>query len=387
MAKMIIGSNVALDHVANYGAMIDFHRATHPAVMVGMVDNIKDAMKIIQLRDELRGVQIVSRVWHPQEGAYAQKPEGNGDTRPMIASPEDVLNQQAHLGENGLWLNVMNEPSAFLAAADVDKTVDWLVRFVKLAGVARVSCVLPNFADGHPALVNGEWEAAWRPLLEAMAQYPALMKLGAHLYGPDKLTDTLSALNATCKEHSILRPEIVGTEFGLDSTGQGDKANGYHTRGTGRQFVDWMRAVTHGELKPFIVSGQIVGLAVFQWNELWANFNIAKDGDYQQAMKEATANRDFEFPVVYPAAEPVKPKPPVEVLPPPAQETITEMPQLPPVPSVTLKTWAFGFEMVGTEEQKTAIERGLELMVAGMAWIGQAAGTSVTIKAREVTTV
>lgn len=79
-------------------------------------------------------------------------------------------------------------------------------------------------------------------------------------------------------------------------------------------------------------------------------------------------------------------KPLPDVLPPPAQETITDVAQLPPVPSVTLKTWAFGFEMVGTEEQKTAIERGLELMVAGMAWIGQAAGTSVTIKAREVTT-
>lgn len=75
-----------------------------------------------------------------------------------------------------------------------------------------------------------------------------------------------------------------------------------------------------------------------------------------------------------PAPAPVDvPPPPQETLPPPAATT--------PEP---LKRWTFSFELVGTETQCKAMTQGLELVVAGMAWIGQAAGTSVTVQPREV---
>lgn len=78
--------------------------------------------------------------------------------------------------------------------------------------------------------------------------------------------------------------------------------------------------------------------------------------------------------------EPSAPNP-IPDLPPPPPETL---PAPAPVPTDALKRWTFAFEMVGTDTQRRAMEQGIELIVAGMAWIGQAAGTSVTVQTREV---
>lgn len=299
MPRSIIGTNVALDHVTNYPELVSLHRATNPTVMVAMVDAMKDAEKIRQLQRDLPGVQIIARVWHDLEGGYAQPPTGKDDTRTMIATPEDVLGQQVELGRNGLWLHVMNEPSAFMAPAEVRRTVDWLVQFITLAAAQNCACVLGNLADMHPPIVDGQWDQTWWPFLRKLAEFPKLVRLGLHNYGPDKSTDVLTALNATCKALGIKPPQVVITEFGLDSTGQGDRANGYHSRGySGAAFLDWQREQVQGDLKPFISSGQVIGLATFQWNPLWGQFSIAADAGYKEAYKAAALRGDLDVAVV-----------------------------------------------------------------------------------------
>lgn len=300
MAHCVVGSSVALDHTTNYGVMVDLHRETKPRVMLGMVDAAKDADRIRQMKRDLPGSQIIARVWHPEEGGYAQPPRAPGDNRPMIATPEAVLGEQVELGRNGLWLHVMNEPSAFMKPEEVQLTVDWLVKFIRLAAVENCACVLANLADQHPRLINGMWDPIWHPFLRAMAEFPHLMRLGLHFYGPDNSTDVLSALNETCKtELRILPPQVVGTEFGMDSTGQDDKLNGYHSRGlSGPQFLKWQVDEVQGPFKPFIASGQVIGFTTFQWNPLQGQFSIANDKPYQEAYKTAANEGSLEVTVI-----------------------------------------------------------------------------------------
>ena len=73
-----------------------------------------------------------------------------------------------------------------------------------------------------------------------------------------------------------------------------------------------------------------------------------------------------------PAPDPL-PIPPPETLPPPQT-----------IPQPVLKRWSFSFEMVGTEDQKRALEQGVELLAAALAWIGQAAGTAVQFSGKEI---
>jgi hypothetical protein len=301
MPRSFLGSGVALNHVGNYGTMIDLHRAVNPTTMLGMIDNLHDMPLLWGFKNDLPGSQVIARVYHREEGAYAQPPQGKDDHRPMIAKPEDVLNDQESLGHNGMWLHVMNEPSGFLSDEEVEFTVDWLVKFIRLAAPEKCACVLGNLADQHPRIVDGRWASLWNPFLLEMAKYPTLMRLGLHYYGPDPFMRVTDALFESCRDLQINPPQIVGTEFGLDSTGQGDKANGYHNRGmTGRQYLKWEGEAIQGPLKPLIQSGILLGVDTFQWNILWGDFSPAKDQGYQDAYKE-TALEGF-LDVTVPAA-------------------------------------------------------------------------------------
>lgn len=299
MARSLVGSGVALDHTTNYGTMIDVHRAVNPTTMLGMVDAYKDSPKIWQLSKDLPDAKIIARVYHEHEGGYAQPPSGPGDTRPMIAEPESILNEQVELGRNGkMWLHVMNEPSLFMKAFEVQRTIDWLVKFIGLAAPENCYCVLGNFADRHPAIIGGMWDPITWPLLRKIAEFPKLMKLGLHFYGPDALDGVIVALNETCKELRIEPPQVVGTEFGLDSTGPDDTKNGFDNRGmTGEGFVQWQYGQVQGPLKRFFASGQLVGLQTFQWNPLWGAFNIANNEGYQKAYKKAAAEGKFDVSI------------------------------------------------------------------------------------------
>lgn len=296
--RSVIGSGVALDHTSNFGTLIDIHRAANPTTMLGMVDHIKDADKCRQLQQALPGAQVIARVWHEHEGGYAQPPSGAGDTRSMIATPEGILGQQGHLGQDGLWLHVMNEPSLFMKPFEVQRTIDWLIAFVQAAAPRGVDSVIGNFADGHPAVVGGLWDPVTWPLLRVMAEHPERVRLGLHFYGPDGVADVLTALNETCKTLGILAPQVVGTEFGLDSTGQGDSKNGYHTRMDGAAFMVWQRDTVQGALRPFFESGQLIGVDTFQWNPLWGAFNIGKDPVYQQTYQAMGSKGELDVTVI-----------------------------------------------------------------------------------------
>jgi hypothetical protein len=175
------------------------------------------------------------------------------------------------------------------------------VKFIRLAAPEKCACVLGNLADQHPRIVDGRWASLWNPFLLEMAKYPTLMRLGLHYYGPDPFMRVTDALFESCRDLQINPPQIVGTEFGLDSTGQGDKANGYHNRGmTGRQYLKWEGEAIQGPLKPLIQSGILLGVDTFQWNILWGDFSPAKDQGYQDAYKE-TALEGF-LDVTVPAA-------------------------------------------------------------------------------------
>lgn len=309
MTRSFLSAGVALNHVGDYGKLIDIHRAANPTTILGMVDNRKDAGLIAQLRDDLPSTtQVIARVYHPEEGGYAQTPQGKDDHRPMIATPEAVLQDQVLLGKRGMLLHVMNEPSAFLNDEQVEKTVDWLVKFIRLAAPENCACVLGNLADQHPRLVNGLWDPLWWPFLKEIALHPALMRLGLHFYGPDNITRIIGSLIETCRELEINSPEIIGTEFGLDSTGQGDKANGYHSRGmSGETFLDWEADAIHDPLRPYIQGGVLLGLNTFQWNLLWGAFSIAQDTGYQNTYKTRAQNGDFDMIVSQSAKEKYKP--------------------------------------------------------------------------------
>ncbi|MBA3948122.1 MAG: hypothetical protein H0X37_26680 [Herpetosiphonaceae bacterium] len=382
MIRSFLGSGIALDHPVNYGAFIDLHRAVNPTTVLGMVDAAKDMAKIRQLQRDLPGVQIIGRVYHPEEGGYAQKPEGPGDTRPMIATPEGVLEQQVELGHGGVWLHVMNEPSAYLDAPKVQLTVDWLVKFIRLAAPENCACVLGNLADQHPRLVNGLWEAIWNPFLIEMALHPELMKLGLHFYGPDKVGAVMTALNATCKTLRIKPPQVVGTEFGVDSTGQGDKANSYHNRGwNGETFLNYEADVIQGELKPFIVSGQLVGVDTFQWNELWGPFSIAKDQGYQDAYKKTAQNGGLDVVVVPPQPEP----PPVVIIhPPPVNPPPQETMPSPEIPPMVIKHWQFGLDVVCTDAQAQALQTGLQKLFEAAGYLSLATGARIDVTRSEI---
>jgi hypothetical protein len=184
----------------------------------------------------------------------------------------------------------------------------------------------------------------------------------------------------------IRPPVVVGTEFGVDSTGQGDKANGYHNRlWSGEQFLKWEGSAIRGELRPFIASRQLIGFDTFQWSELWGDFSPAKDKGYQDTYKtEAEAgNLDVE-------AEPAPAATPVVINTPPVVATVTTtapQPQPAPVtpPADEVKEWDFGFRVKMTTQQKNAALATLEQLVVSMAIFGRAmAGVELEATATEV---
>lgn len=298
MPRSVIGSGVALDHTTNYATLIDIHRAVGSTTMLGMVDNGKDAGKIRQLQRDLPQSKIIARVWHEHEGGYAQPPTGAGDTRAMIATPSAILSDQGHLGQDGMWLHVMNEPSLYMKPFEVQRTIDWLIDFIEEAAPRGVDCVVGNFADEHPAVIGGLWDPITWPLLRVMGEHTDRIRLGLHFYGPDKIANVITALNETCKELGVKAPHVVGTEFGLDSTGQGDSKNGYHTRMSGAQFMVWSYEQVHGVLLPFFQSGQLIGVDTFQWNPLWGQFNIAKDAVYQETFKDMGSRGELDVVII-----------------------------------------------------------------------------------------
>jgi hypothetical protein len=83
-------------------------------------------------------------------------------------SPEQFVETHSRFADNGVILQVMNEPSGYAAPKPL---VDWCRRVMYLADQREITLALPNFGVGHPddhAVNVGEWDG----LLELFGEYP-----------------------------------------------------------------------------------------------------------------------------------------------------------------------------------------------------------------------
>lgn len=312
MTPRILGLNIGYSYVDDYGALRKFHNALRPAYLLMMVDKDEQIAKAKAETAQMPGAQWIYRVHHKDDGRWWFPAD---DGRPQIATPLDYINQYGHLGRDGGILSVLNEPSSILTDTQLDGLVKWTEEFMGLALLRGVKCCLLNWADRNPRLVDGKWEERYRPLVKLAARFPELFTIGMHLYGPDSITEHLDGYIAACKVWGIDRPpQVIATEFGLDSTG--GKEQGYRQHGwDGARLAGWTVNLIQGSLKPYFESGLLAGLIQFAWNRNWRDqgFDVQQDEGWQKDIVAAAERGALDI-VVKPVTKPLDqfiPKPPV----------------------------------------------------------------------------
>lgn len=277
----LLGVNYALDHTADTKDRDSFHRALDPVYSVAMVDDKKDIPKLQAFGQVNKSTIMVGRVWHPLDGGFHLKPTGKGDeNKEFVASPEDLMTEIGQLGDVNTtgFIYVMNEPNTNTDSPTLTRLSTWTSRWLDISIMKRRKSLMWNFGDRQPMIVDDKWQDWCHGHLKRMALYPDLFMVGMHLYGPDSLTEHLTAYVETCKFLGITPIPILATEFGMD-TDKGSPENGWRTRLNGKGYAGWIDATIHEELAPFIKSKVLKGLCIFGWNNApkWKAFDIQED--------------------------------------------------------------------------------------------------------------
>lgn len=310
--QSIIGSNAALRYLKAYQAHIDYWHEVNPAYQVAYVDKPEHVPYIREYAAALPNTMIVARIYHPLDGGFHLAPTGAGDTRHYVSSPAEYLGAYGDLGKmSNIILNVFNEPNSQGAPDEMLRLVEWFVDYIPLAASIGCKSVLFNWADRNPQIINGMMDSQFDDVLKMMAVHPELFYMGMHYYGPDEITSHLDSYVKRCEFLKIKPPKVIGTEFGLDSTGGAER--GYKSRANYKDiYAQWQETVVKGSLKPYIDSGVLAGLCVFQEGNSggFDDFDFENDSGYKAEIKRAALAGEINVPSAIP------PTPPPVVTPP-----------------------------------------------------------------------
>lgn len=172
-----IGYNIHAQTLKNHDRLIDHLRITRPAAVL-VLDGAGFAKEIKAVSPD---TMVIIR-------EYGDKGD---DSLHLQLSPEQFLEQRAHLSEGGkFWLYTTNEPG-------FDSIIfAWHVRLmelvIKLPADQRPRLVIGNIAVGVPRGNDpiGAWAEA-RRMLELLDQYREWFVLGLHEYGGGVMTSGL----------------------------------------------------------------------------------------------------------------------------------------------------------------------------------------------------
>jgi len=205
--------------------------------------------------------------------------------------------------------------------------------YIPLAAAIGCKSVLPNWADRNPKIVDGMMDGQYDNMLRLMAATPGVFYWGMHFYGPDEIVSHLDSYVARCKHIGIKPPTVIGTEFGIDSTGGTE--HGYKSRPNYKDiYGQWMVVQVKpppppkdGEppkrtLSDHIKSGVLGGLCVFQEGNSggFDDFDFENDKGVKDEIKRAALAGETAVPTIAPPQPPTPPPappPPVPIPPPP----------------------------------------------------------------------
>lgn len=309
MSQSIIGSNAALRYLDAYDAHVNYWREVNPAYQLAFVDNPEHTIYIEQYAHALPNSMIVARIYHPLDGGFHLAPTGPNDTRHYVSSPTEYLSAYGWLGrKKNIILHVMNEPSGFETTDNLMRLVAWMVDYISMAAASETKSVLFNWADRNPKIIDGMMDGMFDNALRLMTAHPELFYMGMHFYGPDEIISHLESYVTRCKFLGIKPPRVIGTEFGLDSTGGTER--GYKSRPNYKDiYAQWQETVVKGSLKPYIDSGVLVGLCVFQEGNSggFEDFDFENDTAYKAEIKRAAQAGEINVPQLIPTPPIVTP--------------------------------------------------------------------------------
>jgi len=296
MTRSIIGPNAALRYLDAYNAHVTYWREVSPAYLLAYVDKPEHTPFIEQYAASFPDSMVVARIHHDLEGGFHLKPTGPGDNRHYISSPEEYHGAYGFLGRiSNVILNIMNEPSGYEDDAIIDRLVAWMLEYIPLAVASKTKSVLFNWGDRQPRMFGGMMDARFGGILKLAAFYPELFYIGFHLYGPDDITEHLESYVQLCKTLEIKPLRVIGTEFGFDKTN--GNASGYKSRGySGGAFAAWQISQVQHDLSPYIKSGVLVGLNIFQEGNSggWDSFDYENDEAFKKEIKRAALAGELE---------------------------------------------------------------------------------------------
>jgi len=306
--QSIIGPNSALRYLKSYNAHADYWHEVNPAYLLAYVDKKEHTSYIQDYAASFPDSMVVARIHHALDGGFHLKPTGPNDNRHYVASPEDYIKDYGFLGHiSNVILNVFNEPDGFADDATIDRLISWFLEYIPLAVNSKTKSLLFNWGDRQPRIFGDMMDARYGGILKLAALYPELFYMGMHLYGPDDITQHLESYVKLCETLEIKPLRVIASEFGFDKTN--GAASGYKSRGVGGgEYAAWQISQVQHDLSPYIKSGVLVGLNVFQEGNSggWAAFDYENDDAYKKELKRAAQAgeldmlaRDIQFGKLY----------------------------------------------------------------------------------------
>lgn len=295
--QSIIGPNGALRYLKAYNAHVDYWHEVNPAYLLAYVDKKEHTAYIQDYAAAFPDSMVVARIHHELDGGFHLKPSGTNDNRQYVASPEDYIKDFGFLGRiSNVILNVFNEPDGFADDATIDRLVSWMLEYIPLAVSTKTKSLLFNWGDRQPRIFGGMMDARYGGILKLAALYPELFYMGMHLYGPDDITQHLESYVKLCETLEIKPLRVIASEFGFDKTN--GAASGYKSRGVGGgEYAAWQISQVQHDLSPYIKSGVLVGLNVFQEGNSggWAAFDYENDDAYKKELKRAAQAGELDM--------------------------------------------------------------------------------------------
>lgn len=308
MNKSIIGSNAALRYLKAYDAHVKYWQEVNPAFQVGFVDKPEHVPYIREYAAALPNSMIVARIYHPLDGGFHLAPTTPNDIRRYVSSPSEYLGAYGDLGKmSNIILNVMNEPNANGSVDEMMRLVSWFIDYIPLAAAIPCKSVLFNWADRNPKIIDGMMDGLFDNVLRLMSVHPELFYMGMHFYGPDEIVSHLDSYVARCEYLKIKPPVVIGTEFGLDSTGGTER--GYKSRPNYKDiYAQWQELQVKEPVPPItktlavhIQSGVLGGLCTFQEGNSggFDDFDFENDTGYKTEIKRAALAGEIKAPLFH----------------------------------------------------------------------------------------
>lgn len=236
--------------------------------------------------------------------------------------PQAFYDAYARYGEGGLVVQALNEPTGYGSQGspeDLEKIAEWCARVMDLFGHAGYALALPNFGEGHPHEVRlGELAALW----EGLKKWKDLHFYASHEYGtwrgmtyddPENKADVypwrvgrFKFIADYCEKNHGFIPNMLITEWGIDSAHDGQPFRGWRTTGrTGKQYAQELIAA----LKKAYHFAYIKALMTYSMGNTgerhtesdWWSFDVWNADDFFDELEvESNAAPAPEPPPIYP---------------------------------------------------------------------------------------